>query len=211
MPERSFLHSSGSFQDAERGPRQSFGSFQEANSSHTPRLHIDCKGAIGWWRGGATAENTLTLLLIAFLPAFLHIQVFVIVEGVVIKSFAGVEIGRAEGRRKSWIVGLAPNPWERRERFLTLPLQLLSRHLCDVERKVLRCSFGPGQCLRLHHCVTLPNSVHVPPQLNYLLIRLLQVNRVSSSCWEMSPGTSREMHVGITDAWILTWWSSKER
>ena len=75
-------------------------------------LHIDCKGAVGRWWCGATAENTLPLLLsrsvsstfsiileevhqyqysrrhlIALLPALLHIQIFVIVEGVVIKSW----------------------------------------------------------------------------------------------------------------------------
>ena len=109
MPERSVPQSSDSFQYANR---EAFFKILSTFKKQSHHLHIDCKGAVGRWWCGATAENTLPLLLsrsvsstfsiileevhqyqysrrhlIALLPALLHIQIFVIVEGVVIKSW----------------------------------------------------------------------------------------------------------------------------
>ena len=78
--------------------------FESSVSSQEVQLDIDGQG-VRWWRSRPAAENTLPLLLstiyiinniknichhqrhlVAVLPALLHIKVFVIVEGIVIKS-----------------------------------------------------------------------------------------------------------------------------
>ena len=74
--------------------------FESSVSSQEVQLDIDGQG-VRWRRSRPAAENTLPLLLstifinniknihhhlVAVLPALLHIKVFVIVEGIVIKS-----------------------------------------------------------------------------------------------------------------------------